>query len=729
MGNLGKMRCEYISLCKVVVHTDKNGNDELRLRRLADIKGGGFIEFRQQDDKDFTFDNRALLYFKDDHSRKVGDIGIWRWKAYEKSIYEPNKDFIDSQYEDCIKIVKMAWCSRCEDVVKQLQKSNLDEYYGNKTLFTVDYDDEKVTKVAGVLCEPSDLGNINGKVKLIAGALSKFEIACCNVLSFSNNKYEYRFYKYKKLAAPIDTVRIDKISVREPFSVIKEVIQQRIDKIKWLGFSQDEVELIQNFLTKLPDTSFVQEIASSCACDEKTAEKYLREFKQNASSSLSVENLDTDILFRVLKQDLDFVEKCKAALTNDWQKENADKQNEAKSELEKIRIELSVVEQKLSDKNKELSDIEDSILNDVLSQKDALEGELEELKNNKQKLEEEIKEFKSSKQKLEEEIKAKENLAAEVEAKVFKRIEVARKNVADCISEMIFANPQGSSCIGAGLSGYKASYLLTTDKFSCKHCGELTNSESFLDELSYNLRNIGYDSIADEMTEAICFCLASKLPLVCKANVLNIAQCISAMFNNDKVCIADLPIEAFNFNELVDEVNKQTIDDKKLVLVVNGAFDSFNLNTFNRIVSHLKTLGEKIFLIFSLGGVALETIPNYVWDQAMFIDGDVGLGPCSEAKICSYVSNIDFKLNSNSDEIKDKFEQLSSFSGFLSNTAKIHYAQLAADYNLSSVFTQLIIQAKSSGNKEKLLEISSEISDFNELPERQVALAYQFSED
>ena len=733
---IGKMRCEYVSLCKVIIVPDKkDGSKVLRLLRLADLKGDELVKFCQQNDEDRTFDNRSLLYLKDDHSRKVGDIGIWRWKAYEKSIEEPNKDHIKSQYDedykDYIEIVEMAGCSRCEDIVKQLQKSNLDEYYGNKTLFiAVDDNNKNGAKVAGVLCEPSDLRNVDGKVKLVAGVLLKFEIASCDILSFPNhepnndNEYEYKFYKYTKLTAPIGTV-----SVREQFSVIKEVIQQRIDKIKWLGFSQDEVELIQNFLTKLPDTSFVQEIASSCACDSKTAEKYLREFKQNASSFLSVENLETDILFRVLKQDPDFVEKCKVALTNDWQKENADKQNEAKSELEKIRIELSVVEQKLSDKKKELSDIEDSILNDVLSQKDALEGELEELKNNKQKLEEEIKEFKSSKQKLEEEIKAKENLAAEVEAKVFKRIEAARKNVADFISETFFANPQGSSCIGAGLSGYKASYLLTTDKFSCKHCGELTNSESFLDELSYNLRNIGYDSIADEMTEAICFCLASKLPLVCKANVLNIAQCISAMFNNNKVCIADLPIEAFNFNELVDEVNKQTIDDKKLVLVVNGAFDSFNLNTFNRIVSHLKTLGEKIFLIFSLGGVALETIPNYVWDQAMFIDGDVGLGPCSEAKICSYVSNVDFKLNSNSDEIKDKFEKLSSFSGFLSNTAKIHYAQLAADYNLSSVFTQLIIQAKSSGNKEKLLEISSEISDFNELPERQVALAYQFSED
>ena len=325
-------------------------------------------------------------------------------------------------------------------------------------------------------------------------------------------------------------------------------------------------------------------------------------------------------------------------------------------------------------------------------------------------------------------MKAKENLAAEVEAKVFERIEAARKNVTDFISEMIFANPQGRSYIEAGPSGYKASHLLTTYEFTCKHCCELTNSESFLDELSYNLKNIGYNSIANEMAETICFCLASKLPLVCKTNALNIAKCVSAMFNNNKVYIADLPIESLDFNNFVDEVNKQ-IGDAKLVLVVNGVFDSFNLNTFNRIVSHLKTLGEKIFLIFSLGGVALETIPNYVWNQTMFIDGDVGLGPCSEAKICSYVSNVDFKLNSNSDEIKDKFKKLSSFSSFLSNTAKIHYAQLAADYNLSSVFTQLIIQAKSSGNKEKLLEISSEISDFNELPERQVALAYHFFED
>ena len=532
------------------------------------------------------------------------------------------------------------------------------------------------------------------------------------------------FYKYTDLDDPIGTV-----SVREQFSVIKEVIQQRIDKIKWLGFSQDEVEVIQNFLTKLPDTSFVQEIASSCACDSKTAEKYLREFKQNASSFLSVENLETDILFRVLKQDPDFVEKCKVALTTDWQKENIAKQSEAKFKLEKIRDELNSAEQKLDDKKKELRKVEDSIIESHEVLKDELENELKELKSNKQKQEGELEELKSNRRKLEEDIKAKESLAAEVEAKVFKRIEVARKNVADFISETIFANPQGSSCIGAGLSGYKASYLLTTDKFSCKHCGELTNSESFLDELSYNLRNIGYDSIADEMTEAICFCLASKLPLVCKANVLNIAQCISAMFNNNKVCIADLPIEAFNFNELVDEVNKQTIDDKKLVLVVNGVFDSFNLNTFNRIVSHLKTLSEKIFLVFSLGGVALETIPNYVWDQAMFIDGDVGLGPCSEAKICSYVSNVDFKLNNNSEEIKDKFKKLSYFSSFLSNTARMHYAQFAANYDWSSVFVQLIIQAKSSGNKEKLLEISSERSDFNELPEHQVALAYQFSED
>lgn len=722
---IGKMRCEYVSLCKVITVRDKKDDSEVfRLLRIADIKYGELIKFCQQNYEYRTFDNRSLLYFKNDHNKKVGNVGIWRWKAYENTD-EPNKDYIDAQCEDCINIVKMKGCSRCEDVVKQLQKSNLDKYYGNKTLFTVHYDesDKEVTKIAGVLCEPSDLENIDGKVKLIAGTLQKFEIASCNILSFSDVEYEYKFYKYRKLTNPIGTVRI-----KEPLSVIKEVIQQRIDKIKWLGFSQDEVEFIQNFLNKLPDTSFIQEIANSYSCDEKTAEKYFQEYKQNASSYLSIEKFKTDILFRALKQDPDFVEMCKAALTTDWQKENIAKQSEAKFKLEKIRDELNSAEQKLDDKKKELSDIEDSILDDVLSQKDALEGELEELKSSKQKLEEEIKELKNNKQKLEEDIKAKENLAAEVEAKVFERIEAARKNVTDFISEMIFANPQDRSYIEAGPSGYKASHLLTTYEFTCKHCCELTNSESFLDELSYNLKNIGYNSIANEMAETICFCLASKLPLVCKTNALNIAKCVSAMFNNNKVYIADLPIESLDFNNFVDEVNKQ-IGDAKLVLVVNGVFDSFNLNTFNRIVSHLKTLGEKIFLIFSLGGVALETIPNYVWNQTMFIDGDVGLGPCSEAKICSYVSNVDFKLNSNSDEIKDKFKKLSSFSSFLSNTAKIHYAQLAADYNLSSVFTQLIIQAKSSGNKEKLLEISSEISDFNELPERQVALAYHFFED
>ena len=667
MANLGEMRCEYISLCKVIVYQDKNGHDEFRLRRLADIKGDEFIRFYEKDGAR-TFDNRSLLYFKNEHNKKVGNIGIWRWKAYEKSIYEQNKDYIDSQYEDyrsVIEIVKMEGCSRCEDVVKQLQKSKLDEYYGNKTLFTVAHDSDG--KVTGVLCEPSDLGNIDGKVKLVAGVLSKFEIASSDVLSFSD--CEHNFYKYTKLTASIGTVR-----VREPFSVIKEVIQRRIDKIKWLGFSQDEVELIQNFLTKLPNTSFVQEVATSCACNEITAERYIQKFKQNAGSYLSVGDLQAAILFRELKRDPAFVRECKAALTTDWQKENIAEQNEAKQKLEKITTELSNTEQKLSAKKKELNDIEDSILGSY----GELENELKELENNKQKLEEEI--------------KAKETLATEIEAKVSERIEVARKNVADFISEMFFANPQGSLCIGANSSGYKASCLLTTNEFICKPCGELTDLESFREELSYNLKNIGYNGNTDEMAEIVHFCLASKLPLVCKTNTLSIAQCVSAMFNNNKICVFDLPIESLNFNEFMDEVNRQ-IGQSKLVLVVNGVFDSFNLNLFNRIVTCLKTLSEKLVFILSLGGVAPETIPSYVWDWALFIDGDVGLEPCNGTRICSYVSDVDFKLNSDNEEVKDKFKKLSSFSSFLSNTARIHYAQLAANYDWSSIFTLLIVKS------------------------------------
>lgn len=719
----GKRVCEYTSLCEVKIYKDRDGRDIPRLFRLADIKDGELVEFIPDDNRYYSFENRKWIFLdKNENIKKVGDLGIWRWNAKPLSRDEPEKDHVTSEYiKDVIEIVEMAGCRNCREIVEKLQRCNLEPNSRSTTLFITEKG-KNSNKCLGLLCGPSDFGKIDGKIKLVTGALAKFEIDRCDIISFSD--FDRKFYKYINIDDSIGTVR-----VREPFSVIKEVIQRRIDKIKWLGFSQYEVELIQNFLNKLPDTSFVQEIASSCACDEKTAEKYLRGFKQDTSSYLSIEKFETDILFRVLKQDPDFVEMCKAALTTDWQKENIAKQSEAKFKLEKIRDELNSAEQKLDDKKKELRKVEDSIIESHEVLKDELENELKELKSNKQKQEGELEELKSNRRKLEEDIKAKESLAAEVEAKVFKRIEAARKNVADFISETIFANPQGSSCIYTSSFGNKASYLLATDEFTCKHCGELTNLESFLDELSYNLKNIGYNIIADEMAETICFCFASKLPMVCKTNALNIAQCISAMFNNNKVCIADLPIEAFNFNEFIDEVNRQITNDKKLVLVVNGVFDSFNLNTFNRIVSHLKTLSEKIFLVFSLGGVALETIPNYVWDQAMFIDGDVGLGPCSEAKICSYVSNVDFKLNNNSEEIKDKFKKLSYFSSFLSNTARMHYAQFAANYDWSSVFVQLIIQAKSSGNKEKLLEISSEISDFNELPERQVALAYHFFED
>ena len=57
---IGKMRCEYVSLCKVITVRDKKDDSEVfRLLRIADIKYGELIKFCQQNYEYRTFDNRS----------------------------------------------------------------------------------------------------------------------------------------------------------------------------------------------------------------------------------------------------------------------------------------------------------------------------------------------------------------------------------------------------------------------------------------------------------------------------------------------------------------------------------------------------------------------------------------------------------------------------------------------------------------------------------------------
>ena len=657
---------KFTSICEVYID---NYSRQVWLSRLADIKDGKITRFTKDEDAPHYFENRDRLFWKNG-PRDEGFVGIWQWNAAPNKS-DPSTDYVTTAYANNAKIVEIIELEDCrtyEDIAQVLKSKTFVVAPGRKLFFACRDNDGQMI---GLLCNERDfdVNNGNAKIKATVYTLPRFEISPADILTVAGRK----MYGFTSLGVPQGIFQ-----VRNPLAVVKEVIVARATSaaLRQQGLSKKEAQHCQSFLKELPLQTIFQEIADAYSCTEEEAKGYVSAFVEQAESYLTASDIETGTLAAVLERNGDLVTRCKNLLTAAWEAENAEKFRQAQQKLDAIESAAAAQQ------------AENTVLDNAFR---ALEGKMAEIQAA---------------------IDEKLALASDVESKVAERIDIARKNAAEFICDMAFCSPIHTVGESVPKTATRPEVVLTVRNLKGVKGEEIDDVDLFVDELADNLNAIGYEGVsATHMARTVAFCIGNRLPIICGANAVKIADCIAAMFGDNGAYTATLAMNQSDCGDLCESIRTASTD-KTSVIVVNGAFDGLCLSAFNEIKLCAETWGGNAILVFPLGGVDTSMLPHYVWGQTMFIDGDIGLEHMETDDIVIHTSRVDFTMRSTPEETAAKRTLIKPLAGIISNTAMLNYAKYLAVTNSTlkdddQVLLQVVLHALSSGKKEKLLEVLS----------------------
>ncbi len=651
---------QHTSICQIF--TDYNGK---KCRRLADIEDRRINRFIKNEEEPPYFDNRDKLPLLDGPDTEEF-VGIWNWSVIS-NYKDPNRDWVNKmQYNSNMKyieVVEFTECHSYEELLDHLIKGDLSCISGSKVLFVYQIAENQMN---GLLCGTRELEFSNGYARLKKNVyiLPQYTIDSGDVIEIAGKK----IYRYLNMGMPQNILQ-----VKSPLEVVKEIVVRRATsaRLRQGGLSIKETQHCQAFLKELPEKTMYQEIIDAYECTEKEAEEYLSAFIKQADSYLSENDIDMETLGAAVERNAELIRRCKELLLEDWQKENSEKLLMAQDELEKVQRAAREERENYFTYKEQHSKVQEE-----------LEG-------------------------LQVQISKQEKLAQDVKEKIAARIALARKDASDFISEMAFVMPIDIKSKSVRSEGSSISITYRKKKY---HLGtEITDMDSFEEELIDNLTFSGYDdTTALQMAQIVVFAICNNMPIVCGEHTERIADCISSMFGCDGTCIISLPIGEPRCKDICDFIG-QEIKDTNRVFIVNGIFDGFSLNAFHEIRQRSEEWENKAILIFPLNGVNTEMISSHVWNQTMFIDGDMGIIDFEKDTLNAFHSSVDFVLEYDAEIFRKKRKLLKQFYGIIDNMAVLNYAKYLAvtDGTMGAdemILVQVLLSAKSSGKKEDFLE-------------------------
>ena len=403
----------FTSLCRVGT---PNGNS-VELIRLADIVDG-IIQPDWQEDSP-----RRNILFTKDRSTAEGYIGVWAWKT-EKNLNPTKLDYIVSKFlasHAPTQIITVPGCATTEDLKETLLRG-IDGFPETSRILYAFAADERYI---GLLCDAKDFLRNNKKAVLKTDVISlpMYEFSEREILKLDGRWFFYRI----NLGIPKAVLRII-----DPLDAIRRAVLRRVpwSKLKtW--FAKKDAQRFWQLLDELPNNDLYQEIAVTCGCSLDEAKSYTDDFIQRAEIYLQKDDIDSGILIAALENSPSLLEKCRALNEVTWQKEHASELAAAQAELEQIKEE-------------------------TLQQREQRDQLADQWKHIQERMED-----------ISLEIAQKEKLAADVEAMVAQRISAARKDAAEFISEMAFAQSAVTGQVvpttstGRGL--FQPGNTLTTD--------------------------------------------------------------------------------------------------------------------------------------------------------------------------------------------------------------------------------------------------------------------------
>lgn len=653
---------EYTSICQV--HSD-HYSGKTWLTRLADIHEGKISRFTRIEDVPYYFGNRDRLFWRDG-PKDDGHIGIWHWNAVPNRS-DPSTDYVTtlfSKYGKIIEVAELPNCRTYEDIVKYISDNGIPYVQGKKLFFVLS---GSKGNVPGLLVNDNDLDVVNGVAKLKPSTcvLPQYIISSSDIIAIAGKNY----YRLTNMGTPQDIYHL-----KSPFAVVKDVVVSRATSaaLRQQGITKKEAQHCQSFLMDLPVTTVRQEIAATYGCTETEAADYLTQFLGLAESYLNESDLDLGTLSAALPRNPDIVAKCKQLLESEWRTENEAMLEEAKATYEQVVHETRVMDNRI----------------------DQLSGIVAELMA--QDLE------------LESQISDKLQLAADVEKKVSDRIAAAQENVADFICEMAFVRAREQQ-VPKGESEKKKDVAIRRT-VQCNHGGTIDDLDILEEELACNFSTLGYNAAsANQMAQIVTFCVCNNRPILCGSNAPAIADAISALLHSKGAYEITLPMASDGYKELCEALGAQCTEENAVILL-NGVFDGYSMNAYTTVMQYASTWENNSILLFSISGIDPASIPTAIWDNAWFIDGDIGLTKFPNGMLNSFEIKCELVQEFDNENLKVLRKEFKQFFGVLSNRAMLNYLGYmdASGSELKKsalLILQLLIQAKARNQEDEMITL------------------------
>ena len=365
-----------ISLCMIV----SGSHDRKWLFRMADLSNHQLLPFERPPYADASMDglNIDSLYLFDNYQGfPLYSMHLFEWSAYFDDYDGKWKQEAHPYEEPWIEVIR--GFDSCKQIISLL-KNGYDLPYDYERSHNILFVCTGKRVLEAVFVTPNDLQASGKKIWLNENCITLPIVSindnwihpCKNKRSFNDP----RFY--------LDTITVE-IMKRIPARPVNEIISTLFSsRVKSLfDLKRSDRQALQHALKVLPNTSFINDIATALECTEKEAKAFLDQFFLSASQQIEADSYDLRMVEFVVEHNAPLAQELQARIEEKWQKDHQTQIQAANQIFEKAKNQAEAEQKHLDELRQELRKIDDALIEHT--------NEIEETKKLKQKIEEEIK--------------------------------------------------------------------------------------------------------------------------------------------------------------------------------------------------------------------------------------------------------------------------------------------------------------------------------------------------
>lgn len=472
----------YTSLCVIL---ENNGRSPY-LKRISDVKDGVILGC-------FAENTPPRDRIHGESRNGIGHYGVWNWTV-EANRMDPNRLFFKGKENEAYQLTQIIWTHavNLNDLLSMLIHGfpSAEELVGTRIFFAMP---DKDGIIQAICCNMSQLATYSGQYKLNSGVRTLPVYHFRENMVFSTSTY--CFYRSFVLDEA-DTY----LYVTNPLEIVKNLFLQRI---KWAdmksnGFTKNEYQHVQKVIREMKVADFYDEVGEACQCSREEAKKLVDLFIEKSDGHIHSDDISSRVIADIIQHNSEVKQKAEKVAQDLWENDHQE-QMDAKEKLDR----------KIADGRQKLED--------VMSEKESLQREYDMLLDT---------------------YKQKENLAGQIEAKVNARIDHARTQAADFISDMLmnYGLQQNISSKEADVipDETTVSKLYHEGALNPNVEEEYSSYDDFIGALSDQLYNAGIsDDFADPMAAYLYAAYVNRIPLILSgSNGQDIAKSFSAAYAN-----------------------------------------------------------------------------------------------------------------------------------------------------------------------------------------------------